>query len=148
MPTVKEKTQQLILDTLDEEAVIIFGLTSAEIGMIFGFFIFVSILSFVFLFGLMGLKMYALKALPIGLGVGIVISFIVGRKVGRLKQGRPSYLLLGDLSRNVQLKGLSIFGLFKLKIKSGFYNSQSWDNQSHKEITSDKVKVLFRGKDE
>ena len=123
MPTKREKSQQIILDGLDQEAVILIGLTSSELSMVFGgsFLLYVIICCLVL--GLFGL--------PIGLGIGFVQGWVLGKKIGRMKQGRPSYLLIGELSRKWQLHGLSIFGLFKIKIPSGFINDAVWDFQSH-----------------
>ena len=123
MQTKSENTQQIILDGLDEEAVILIGLTSTELGMAFGVSFAMYVIIFIVVLGLFGI--------PVGSTVGFAQGWVLGKKIGRLKQGRPSYLLFGELKRKVQLQGLSFFGLFKMKIPMGFLDDQVWDNQSH-----------------
>ncbi|WP_318482603.1 DUF3487 family protein [Photobacterium leiognathi] len=123
MQTQRENTQQCKLDDLDEAAVILLGLTSSELGMVFGSSILCYVIIGAIAFGLMGL--------PVGIGVGLIQGWFLGEKIGRMKQGRPSYLLIGELTRKWQLDGLSVFGLFKIKIPSGFIDDTTWDTQSH-----------------
>lgn len=123
MQTQRENTQQCKLDDLDEAAIILLGLTSSELGMVFGGSIMCFVLIGVITFGLMGL--------PVGIAIGLIQGWFLGKKIGRMKQGRPSYLLVGELTRKWQLDGLSIFGLCKIKIPSGFIDDTTWDTQSH-----------------
>lgn len=123
MQTQRENTQQTKLDDLDEAAIILLGLTSSELGMVFGGSIMCFALICLIILGLMGL--------PIGIAIGLIQGWLLSKKIGRMKQGRPSYLLIGELTKKWQLQGLSIFGLFKIKIPSGFIDDTSWDTQSH-----------------
>lgn len=124
MQTQKENTQQVILDGLDADAIILIGLTSPELLMIFGSSFLFYVVLLVLFFGMMGI--------PFGLAIGFTQGWFLGRKIGRMKQGRTSELLFGEIKRNWQLKGISFFGLFKIKIPSGFIEDKTWDNQSHK----------------
>ncbi|HIF9337787.1 DUF3487 family protein [Photobacterium damselae] len=132
MQTQDEKTQQVILDGLDTDAVIIIGLTSQELVMIFGSSLLFYVILFLLVLGMMGI--------PIGLAIGLAQGWVIGKKIGRMKQGRPSELLFGEIKRNIQLNGLSLFGITKIKIPFGFIDDKTWDNQSH--IFGNEVKLL------
>ena len=68
-----------------------------------------------------------------GMLTGLGLAWVIAGKIGTLKQGRPSYLLWGEIKRNLQIDGISVFGLFRLKFDMGFIGTKTWDNCSHKE---------------
>lgn len=126
-----ENTQIVLLEDLDNSPPVLKGLNAEELLVVVGFSLVLQIVIWIFLSLFLFSKL--MVGIPIGVMFGLVQAWVIAGKVAILKQGRPSYMLWGDIKRDLQTKGVSIFGICLFKINFRFIETQVWDNNSHKD---------------